>query len=397
MDKPTQDELFERIIKQLDSGSDPMAERAIQHPVDRYVRADHLDREQASLFKKLPIVVGVSDRVRSPGDFFTDDLSGWSLLIVRGQDGVLRGFHNVCGHRASRVEVRETGSSRYFTCPYHSWNYDDLGRLRGIPNDDGFERLDRDALRLLEVPVEDRHGLVWAQPNAAAGAPLDVAGFLGELDAELFAFEMDRYVHDRTEIIRQPFNWKLVIDGFLETYHLRFLHRETVGPFIRSNFAMCDPFGFHSRVIALRSSFAAMREGPVENRELLPHLAIIYQIFPNTILVWQGDHFEVWSSFPAGAPDAMAARASMLTPSGRTGPDYESRWDKNWRILMETVVDEDFVVARTIQQNSTVGVRTHAVFGRQEFALQHFHRSLERKTNAACAPSATARQPETLV
>ena len=188
----TQDELFERIVEHLDSGTDPMADQVMEYPVERYVQADHLDREGALLFGKLPLVVGASDRVRSPGDFFTDDLSGWSLLVVRGDDGVLRGFHNMCGHRGSEVKVRESGCSRSFTCPYHAWTYDSEGRLVAIPNDDGFAGLDRSDRGLIEVPVEERHGLVWAQPNSAPGTSLDVAGYLGELDAQLGEFELHK-------------------------------------------------------------------------------------------------------------------------------------------------------------------------------------------------------------
>lgn len=390
----TQDELFERIVEHLDSGTDPMADQVMEYPVERYVQADHLDREGALLFGKLPLVVGASDRVRSPGDFFTDDLSGWSLLVVRGDDGVLRGFHNMCGHRGSEVKVRESGCSRSFTCPYHAWTYDSEGRLVAIPNDDGFAGLDRSDRGLIEVPVEERHGLVWAQPNSAPGTSLDVAGYLGELDAQLGEFELHSYVHDRTDILRQPFNWKFVIDGFLETYHLRFLHPKTIGPHIHSNFAMCDTYGRHGRMVGLRCSFDAMREAPEQDREVLPHLAVIYQIFPNTILVWQGDHFEAWSSFPNGTADAMSARASLLAPPDLTGPVYDARWDKNWKILMDTVLNEDFPVARAMQRNNASGARTHAIFGRQESALQHFHRSLEHELSSA-ATTAQSHSPET--
>ncbi len=381
MKQVTQQDLFDRINTYLESGSDPMADRVMTQPSTRYVHADHFDREQSTVFDRLPLVVGLSDRVRHPGQFFTDDLTGWPLLIVRGDDGILRGFHNSCGHRGARVESNASGCSSRFTCPYHAWSYDSAGTLISIPNADGFADLDRGTRGLVEVPVEERHGFVWTRPTASPGDAVDVGPFLGDLDEELSDFGIDKYTHDRTDVLREPFNWKQVIDGFLETYHLRFLHRTTIGPYLTSNFALFDAFGPHGRMVGLRASFEAMRNGPVDQRDLLPHVAIIYQIFPNTVLVWQGDHFEAWTSFPAGNASAMAARASLLAPPGKNDTSYDAHWDKNWKVLMGTVMKEDFVVARAIHGNNLAGVRSHAVFGRQEAALQHFHDQLEQHTH----------------
>ena len=300
---------------------------------------------------------------------------------MRGNDGVLRGFHNSCGHRGAAVVDDEAGCTRRFTCPYHAWSYDNRGTLVSIPNADGFDGIDRSTRGLIELPVEERHGLVWARPTATADDAVGVTAFLGDLDTELEAFNMADYYHDRTDVLKESFNWKQIVDGFLETYHLRFLHRNTIGPYIKTNFALFDAFGPHGRMIALRDSFEAMRRLPPEDQRFLPHVAIIYQIFPNTVLVWQGDHFEAWSSHPSGSPSSVAARASLLAPPDLVGPEHEARWDKNWQILMDTVQSEDFVVARTIHKNSLAGRRDDVVFGRQEAPLQHFHTQLEAHIN----------------
>ena len=381
MELAVQHDLLERINTHLDSGSDPMATTVMLQPGEQYVSADRLARERATVFESLPLVVGASDRVRNPGDFFTDDLTGFPVIIVRGDDGVLRGFHNSCGHRGAAVEAAEGGCSRRFTCPYHAWSYDNRGTLVSIPNDEGFDGVDRSTRGLVEFPVEERHGLVWARPTGSAEARIDVASHLGDLDVELAAFGMEDYRHDRTDVLREDFNWKQVVGGFLETFPLRFLHRNTIGPYINSNFALFDAFGPHGRMIGLRDSYESMRKRPPAEQELLPHVAIIYHVFPNTVLVWQGDHFEAWSSHPMGDPSAVGARASLLAPPDLTGPDYDARWDKNWQILMDTVLLEDFVVARVIHRNNLAGSREHAVFGRQEAALQHFHAQLDAHIN----------------
>lgn len=387
MDSMMQAELLGRIRAHLDSGVDPMVDDVLMHPVDRYVDPQHLQRERDTLFTDYPLVIGYSDDVRKPGDYFTDDLTGRPLLVVRGDDGVLRAFHNLCGHRGAKVETRDRGNARRFSCPYHAWSYDRNGALRSIPNEDGFEGVDRESRSLVPLPVAERHGLVWACPGASSGTTLDIGDFLGPLDAELAAFAMDGYVHERTQLLHQPFNWKLVVDGFLETYHIRFLHRDTIGPYISSNFALFDPYGLHARMTGLRTSFKKVLDGTTDGTDLLPHIALIYLVFPNTVLVWQSDHFETWSVFPDPvAPAGMVARASLLAPSQPTTADETLHWDKNWKVLMDTVLQEDFVVASTMQRGFETGVRSHAVFGRQEGTLQHYHKMLEQET----APAATA-------
>lgn len=395
MNAATQAELMERVLAKLDSGSDPMVDEVLMHPVDRYVRLDHLERERETLFNNYPLVIGYSDDVRNPGDFFTDDLAGKSLLVVRGDDGVMRGFHNVCGHRGAKIESAASGNQRRFNCPYHAWSYDCAGSLRKIQYDDGFIGVDREARSLVEIPVAERHGLIWAKPGGRPGESLDIGTYLGALDEELSSFGMNGYVHERTDVLRQPFNWKLVVDGFLETYHIRFLHRNTIGPYIKSNFAMFDPFGVHGRMIGLRTSFKkAVVEASPDEREFLPHIAIIYLIFPNTVLVWQSDHFEVWSVFPdPEAPIGMVARASLLAPQRATSDEETLHWDKNWKILMKTVLEEDFVIAKTMQKGFQTGARSHAVFGRQEATLQHYHLTLEREMAAGQTNSAFAPRP----
>ena len=162
LEQSSQIKLMNRIVASLDAGSDPMAARTMCQPTDVYVSPDHLSHEQTHIFNQVPLVVGLADQIRSPGDFFVDDLTGRSLLIVRDESGELRGFHNVCGHRGARVQQDGHGCTRRFTCPYHAWTYDTAGTLVSIPNDDGFTDLDRSTrglVALLRSPIERRVGV----------------------------------------------------------------------------------------------------------------------------------------------------------------------------------------------------------------------------------------------
>jgi len=202
-------------------------------------------------------------------------------------------------------------------------------------------------------------------------------GPLGPLDAELGAFGLDQYVEERHVWLKDRLNWKLVVDGFLEAYHLPILHPKTAGRLIRARPAPFEKFGQHGRMVAVRKSFEQYMDADVAEIDLLPHIAIVYQIFPNSILVWQGGHFEFWSASPETSdPEFSASRVSLLAPSAEQAKGRAEHWDKNWDVLMQTVEDEDFPIGRDIQKGFATGFQDFVVFGRNESALQHFHRTL---------------------
>lgn len=375
MDQDTRVRLADEITGHLRAGTLPLAEGVMANPVDVYTDPAHLAAERDRLFRRHPRVVAFSDQVRRAGDFVTDELSGEPVLVVRGEDGTLRAFYNVCRHRGAAVESAPCGNQRRFTCPYHAWTYDTTGALRGVPDSEGFPDLDAERRALAPLQVTERHGFVWLLPEGWGED--DLATSLGGLDRELGAYGLGDYVLERTEVLRQPFNWKLIVDGFLEAYHLQFLHRTTIGPYIRSNFTPTEGFGDNLRMVAVRRSFDGEVDKAPEDVELLANVAIIYLLFPNTVLVWQGDHFECWTVHPDGDdPGAVVMRASLLAPAPVKTEDEQLHWDRNWKVLMDTVLNEDFVVARTMQRGFSTGAQEHVLFGRNEPALQLYHRRL---------------------
>ncbi len=103
-------------------------------------------------------------------------------------------------------------------------------------------------------------------------------------------------------------NWKLVIDTFLETWHVATLHKETVGPIFQPNVNAFDAFGRNGRLIIPRRSLLEKKSEPESSWDLLTHSAIVYTLFPNALLVWQGDHVETWRSFPVGGATGQMHR-----------------------------------------------------------------------------------------
>ena len=374
MNGELQARLTAEIQDHVRAGTNHLSDEEFYNPVTSYASATRSESERDRLFRRYPIVAGHASRLSQPGAFLTYDVAGLPIVVVRDGDGAVSAFLNVCRHRGAKVVEAAHGVTRRLTCPYHSWSYDLKGGLAVIPDESAFCGVDRDQRGLVELPTEVRHGLVWV---LLEGEDLDVASYLGPLDDELASFGLDAYVEERLDSLRTNVNWKLVVDGFLEAYHLPFLHSQTIGPYIRQKPTMFEPFGIHGRMVAVRKSFERHVDADPVDVDLLPHIAIIYQLFPNTILVWQADHFEMWNCFPDGPdPGQSLSRASLLAPDAQQAAERTDYWDSNWKVLMNTVEQEDFRVARTMQAGYSSGAQSHVVFGRNEPALQHFHRNL---------------------
>src|SRR5712691_8969266 len=137
--------------------------------VEEYYDPARYQREVALLFRKHPIVVAYSGQLRRAGDFVVHNDTGQPILVVRGTDGVLRAFLNVCRHRSASVELKPCGANkRAFVCPYHGWSYDLTGRLVGITDGAAFGDVGRSRHSLRRLAAAEKYGLVWVGPTALA-------------------------------------------------------------------------------------------------------------------------------------------------------------------------------------------------------------------------------------
>lgn len=378
MDRATELRLIDEIGDLLERRSTAMTEAVQRIPARPFVDPERLAVERERLFRHYPLVVGLSAGVAKPGDFFTADLAGLPLLVVRGDDGELRGFVNVCRHRGNTVCEAASGNRRAFSCEYHAWTYDRQGQCQTFIDAEAFTGLERSDYGLVALPVEDRHGLVWARP-VPGGEPVDVAAFLGApFDSELAGYE--RYARHvfHTTTITQPFNWKLGIDTFCELFHLGFLHTQSLVNVFVGNCSGFEAFGPHFRETVIRTTFPEMLKAPEAERTIFPHTAIVYYLFPNTILTWQVDHLELWQFFPApGGDDECVVTVSLLVEEPPSTDGAIRHWQRNWEMTAATVFGEDFAAMTRIQANLETGVLDHLVYGRNEVGLQHFHRSID--------------------
>jgi phenylpropionate dioxygenase-like ring-hydroxylating dioxygenase large terminal subunit len=366
-----------KLLDYLDTGTTAMAEGIYANPVTDYICAEQAAAERDRLFRRWPLNLGLSCRAPAPGDYFEEDWSGVPILVVRGRDKVLRAFMNVCRHRGARVALG-CGKARNFVCPYHAWTYDLDGALRGRPHDAAFAEAPAATHGLVPLPIEERHGMIWV--GATRDTPIDLDRQLGGLNEEMAAYGLDRYHHYETRILRRDMNWKLVVDTFLELYHLSTLHPTTVGPILYTDRSCFDGFGHNLRLIGARKTIHQMKEQPEAEWDLVTHTAIVYVLFPNTVFIMQGDHVETWHVYPdLSAGDGVERAAmyvSLYTPEPAATDSARGHWERNFDLLMATVEQEDFPLGERVQRGFHAGAQPHITFGRNEPALQHFHKSI---------------------
>ena len=200
----------------------PLAE-ASTIPAPWYVDSRIAELEARALFSKTWQMVGRAEQVEAPGQFVTASVAGEPIVVVRGNDGVLRGFYNVCRHHAAAVVTEACGQASILHCPYHGWNYGLDGSLKGMPEFDGVRNFDRQQNGLVPVKVETWEKFVFVNLDPEA---VPLPDFLGGLVNRVAPLNVSKlhYFDSRTYDIHC--NWKVFVDNYLDGgYHVPHLHR----------------------------------------------------------------------------------------------------------------------------------------------------------------------------
>ena len=222
----------------------------------------------------------------------------------------------------------------------------------------------------------EKHGLIWVRPSP--GDRLAIELELGGLEADMAAYGFDGFHHYETRTLQKRMNWKLVVDTFLETYHVNVLHRNTIASIIQSNLGAFDGFGPNLRLIAARDNFDELRQMSEADWDLIPYSAIVYILFPNTVFLMQRDHLETWRVYPASdRVDQCRMYVSLYTPEPALTESAKRHWNANMDLLLATVEGEDFPLIEGIQQGFQSGAQDCITFGRNEPALAHYHKAIK--------------------
>jgi glycine betaine catabolism A len=289
----------------------------------------------------------------------------------------VRAFLNVCRHRGARVlPEQETVCQRQsLVCPYHNWTYRLDGSLAGLPRAEAFPDLYKTQLGLRALPSAVRHGLIFAVLDPDAG-PIDPADWLGGLNTDLEAIGMGGHRFYRQHATKRAANWKLIVDAFLEIYHVTRLHAGTIGPFFEDSVSAADPVGRHLRYLTARETTNEIRALSPERWSPQRHATMVHLIFPNSVIVYHPDYISHLGMFPTAADETLFVH-TMLTPEKPLDEKAETHWARSFE-LMDTAVfnGEDLVVCEQIQRGLPSGANDRLIFGRLEQNLRWFHGEL---------------------
>jgi choline monooxygenase len=192
-------------------------------PAPWYLDAEIAQLEQRRVFGGNWQPMARTEQLMRPGDYVTAEVGGEPILAVRGADGKLRAFFNVCRHHAAAVATAPCGHTQLFRCPYHGWNYGLDGSLKGMPEFAGVCNFDQSANGLVPVAIETWEKFVFV--NLAID-PEPLTKYLGDLVSMVSPLELDQlHFHSRQEYALNC-NWKVYVDNYLDGgYHVPHLHK----------------------------------------------------------------------------------------------------------------------------------------------------------------------------
>ena len=374
--RPTPSQLA--LAEAVREGVTRMGEPGQTVPASRYTDPAHFAREKAALFDRLPQVLVPGALIPEPGMAVPHDATGRPLLVTRDGDGAAHVFLNVCRHRGTRlVEGEEVQCAKRLVCPYHAWTYRLDGKLLALPRPETFPGMDKGDYGLVELPSIEAGGLIWFSPNA--DADFTDAQTLGE---DFTAFGMpDAYLF-RRKLHTVKGNWKLIMDAFLESYHVTRLHAQTIGPFFKDGVTAGDQIGPHMRSAVGR--LEEMEGVDLTDMEALRKVVTFaYQLLPGTVIVPSPDYINVMVLMPQ-SHDLTLVEDFMLIPEEPQTDKARDHWERSWKLLDGGVfASEDFRAAELGQQGLSTGVVDHITLGTLEGGIARFDAIVQEALRAA--------------
>lgn len=345
-----------------------------------YHDPEFFEREQSVIFRKSWQVVCHSSDVPNPGDFHSLDFLGESLIVLRGDDGELRGFHNVCRHRAARLVDGSKGHcERRITCPYHAWSYTLDGRLFGLPDRQAFPGLDTSRHGLVPVELEVFMGFVFVRLEPGQPSVHEMAAPYAQ---ELAQYHMEDLVpYGRVTLRPRQVNWKNVGDNYSDGLHITVAHPGLTRLFGRSYGVEAQPW--------VDKMWGVLREEPSGNlserlyQRLLPDVAHLppqrqrqwtyFKFWPNVAFDIYPDQIDFMQFLPVSSTETLIREIAYVHPDARR--EMRAARYLNWRINRRVSIEDKALIER-VQKGMSSSSYTVGPLGENEVALRSFGRRM---------------------
>jgi phenylpropionate dioxygenase-like ring-hydroxylating dioxygenase large terminal subunit len=367
-------DIVRRILAHIDAGTtdegDPWRE-----PVRNYLDPTRFADELAML-SSYPSVYLPSAALPNPGDHVERDTFGVPLFAVRGRDGRARVFRNACRHRGMAL-IEGPGCAQALVCRYHGWTYRLDGTLSHVPHADAFPGLDMPARGLVEVDSHEVDGLIVLGPLRTA-SPHAKSAMAALADGSPWR---DKLVNATQLVAVRPalraMNWKVLVEQFLEGYHIRTTHKDTFYPIQYDDLNVVEPFGPNTRIAFPYKNIERLRDRPESTWEVGHRVTYVYHLFPNVMVATFPNQVLVITIDPIDIDHTTVTIYAMATPDvvQRVSADPEAI--KGARDLLNEGGIEDNEMSEGVQRGLHAGANSFVEFGTHESAIGHFHATLD--------------------
>lgn len=365
-------EIVRRILAHIDAGTtdegDPWRE-----PVENYLDPLRFTDELEAL-RSFPSVYVPSAAIPNAGDHAERVTFGVPLFAVRGRDGKARVFRNACRHRGLAL-VEGAGCAHALICRYHGWTYRLDGTLSHVPHAEAFPDLDMSSRGLVEVDSREVDGLIvigalqshGPGADAAAAALSDGSPWRDKL------LPAERLVYVDSTV--RPMNWKILVEQFLEGYHIRSTHKDTFYPIQYDDLNVIEAFGPNSRITFPYQNIEHLRDRPESMWTTSRRVTYVYHLFPNVMIATFPDQVLVVAIDPVDIDHSTVTIYAMTTPKVAEQATVAT----GGAALLAAGALEDNEMSEGVQRGLHAGANTFVEFGTHESAIGRFHATLDER------------------
>ena len=344
--------------------------RACTIPSEWYTHPALAELERSAVFGSTWQAVGRTDQVRESGQYFTADVAGEPILVVRGDDGKLRAFSNVCRHRAARVASEAEGCATRFRCRYHGWTYDLQGRLRGLPEFEGVADFPREANGLPELAAAEWGPLVFV---FLGKHPPDLMEFLQPLPARSagLGIETLRFVDRR--VYDLACNWKVFVDNYLDGgYHVHTIHPSLAGVLDYAGYHTVNEGSTSVQISPLRKPEAQHEDASAADVRQGDN-AYYWWVFPNLMINLYSGVMDTNLVLPLGPERCRVVFDFYFAETA----DAAAEFNRKSMAVGHQIQLEDVDICEDVQRGlHSRFFRTGRYSVRRESGVYHFHRLL---------------------
>lgn len=365
-------------------------------PGGRYTRQDFFELEKQAVWRQSWVCVGLEAEVNNPGDYKCLDKTDAPIILVRGMDHVLRAFMNTCQHRGARLTSEDEGNVRHLRCQYHSWSYKLTGELMGVPDERDFINLDKAAKGLHALRCDVWNGLVFVTENKNLPP---IVESLGQITQDFSSIDIKALRVVQHSTMHLKCNWKAGVDAFLESYHVKTIHKDTVSQMLNVDGTVMTLIdNGHSRMVMPRK----VSESQHKNVNFNAHAgapdvqgmhttfaanSYVFHVFPNMIIPLEKSGFPILRFWPRGT-DECDLEVIFL------GPDWgDGERPQIWEYFMQMfnkIIAEDVSCLASIQDSLKSDAFTGMMLNYQERRIYWMHEQLDRCIGADKLPKELA-------